>query len=92
MASNPNNRRRPRPAKSARRLRTASEAKAWLEANGISQAEFARMHGIPRMAVVDTLRGRSRGLRGDHHAAAVALGMKAAPADAARSIANTKGQ
>lgn len=70
-----------RPAKLAKRkrLRTAAEARAWLEANGISQAEFARRHNISRMAVVDMLRGTGRGLRGDKHVAAVALGMKDEP-------------
>jgi len=84
--------RRKRPTKPSAHLRTAAEAKAWLESNGISQAEFARRHGLPRMAVVDTLRGRSRGLRGDHHTAAIALGMKAAPEEPAHAVASVRGR
>jgi len=91
MASKPAPRHK-RQTKPSAHLRTAAEAKAWLESNGISQAEFARSHGLPRMAVVDTLRGRSRGLRGDHHTAAIALGMKAAPGEPARAVPSAKGR
>lgn len=56
--------------------RTKEEAAAWLDTNGISVAEFARKHGLKRMTVVDLLRGRRKGRRGEAHNAAIALGMK----------------
>jgi gp16 family phage-associated protein len=56
--------------------RTREEAAAWLDSHGISVAEFARMHGFSRMTVVDLLRGKRVGRRGEAHNAAIALGMK----------------
>lgn len=48
----------------------------FLEA-GVSVAEWARAHGFSRQTVFDLLRGKSQGLRGEGHRAAVALGLKA---------------
>lgn len=56
--------------------RTRQEAAAWLDHNGISAAEFARAHGFSRMTIVDLLRGKRVGRRGEAHNAAIALGMK----------------
>lgn len=56
--------------------RTRQEAAEWLNTNGISIAEFARKHGLSRMTVVDLLRGKRVGRRGEAHNAAIALGMK----------------
>lgn len=52
------------------------EARARLESLGVPIAEFARTHGLPRAAVCDALRGKTKGLRGDAHRAAVLLGLK----------------
>lgn len=46
------------------------------EAAGISVAAWARANHFKRMTVVDILRGRSTGLRGEAHRVAVALGLK----------------
>lgn len=60
-------------------IRTAEQAQAWLVANGICVADFARQHGIPRYAIYDVLRGKRVGRRGQAHKAAVLLGMKPDP-------------
>ena len=57
-------------------VRTREEAAAWLDSEGISVSEFARIHGLQRMTVVDLLRGKRIGRRGEAHNAAIALGMK----------------
>lgn len=46
---------------------------------GESIAEFARKHDLDYLAVVNTLSGRAKGVRGDSHRAAVLLGLKPAP-------------
>ena len=56
--------------------RTREEARKWLESRGISISEFARTHGLDRVSVSDVLRGKTKGLRGIAHDAAVALGIK----------------
>lgn len=64
----------PRPAQVG--PRTRDEARKWLESRGISISEFARAHGLDRVTVSDLLRGKTKGLRGVAHDAAVALGIK----------------
>ncbi len=59
--------------------RSREEAREWLASYGVSLTEFARIHGLTRMAVSDALRGRTKGSRGAAHRAAVALGIKPAP-------------
>lgn len=60
-------------------LRTPEQAKKWLDEHGVSIAEFARRADVPRWAVVDALRGRTKGRWGASHEAAVKLGIKPAP-------------
>lgn len=60
-------------------LRTPKEARAWLAAHGVTVCEFARRAKLPRWAVDDALRGRSKGHWGKSHEAAVKLGLKPAP-------------
>jgi len=62
-------------------VRTAAQARKWIEANGITIAKWSEEHGFSKFAVVDLLRGRRKGLRGDAHRAAIALGMKPNPRD-----------
>ncbi|WP_440089677.1 DNA-binding protein [Pseudomonas fragariae (ex Marin et al. 2024)] len=62
-------------------LRTHQEAKLWLEAHGISVAEFCRTHGLDQFTVYQVLDGRKKGLRGKAYKAAVALGIKMKPSD-----------
>jgi len=61
------------------KTRTPEQARAWLKAHGIEQNELAKELGVPRMVIVDLLRGRCKGDRGASHKAAIALGLKPAP-------------
>lgn len=56
--------------------KTPKQVRAEFTRAGISLAEWARVNGFERMTVVDLLRGTSKGLRGEAHRAAVALGLK----------------
>jgi len=58
---------------------TPDTAKAWFTRHGINKSAWARDLGIDRMVMVDLLRGRLKGLRGEAHRAAIALGLKANP-------------
>ncbi len=64
-------------------LRTPEQAREWLDYHGISVSQFAREHGFSRAIVYELLAGRKRGLRGQAHNIAVALGMK-------RGVATTR--
>lgn len=60
-----------------KKLRTAAEAKDWLEYQGISVSQWSRENGVSRSLVYEILAGRKKGHRGMSHNIAVALGMKA---------------
>jgi gp16 family phage-associated protein len=60
-------------------LRTPEQARKWLDEHGVTIAEFARRVNLPRWAVVDALRGRTKGRWGASHQAAVKLGIKPRP-------------
>jgi len=62
-------------------LRTAGEAKAWLDRHGVSATEWARKHGFEPSVVFSVLSGRTRGRRGQAHSVAVALHIKEAASD-----------
>jgi gp16 family phage-associated protein len=62
-------------------VRTAAQARRWIEANGITIEKWSAQQGLSKFAVIDLLRGRRKGLRGDGHRAAIALGMKLDPKD-----------
>lgn len=53
------------------------QARDNLRANGITVTEWSRKHGFDRYTVTDLLRGKRKGLWGEAHRAAVALGLKA---------------
>ena len=57
-------------------IRTAAQAKAWLEYQGKSVQEFAREHGVDPATTYQVLAGRKKGKRGEAHKVAVLLGMK----------------
>ena len=57
-------------------IRTAAQAKAWLEYQGKSVQEFARDHGVDPATTYLVLAGRKKGKRGEAHKVAVLLGMK----------------
>lgn len=54
-----------------------SQVNAFLEADGISGAAWARQHGFPPALVYRVLRGEAKCRRGQTHQIAVALGIKA---------------
>lgn len=58
---------------------TPESANAWFISHGICKAHWAQAQGFNRMILVDLLRGRLKGLRGEAHRVAVALGLKADP-------------
>ncbi|APC18569.1 hypothetical protein BLL42_23700 [Pseudomonas frederiksbergensis] len=66
---------------------TPKSANAWFVSHGICKAHWAKAQGLDRMTVVDLLRGRLKGLRGEAHHAAVALGLKANPANIQSAVA-----
>jgi gp16 family phage-associated protein len=51
--------------------------KDWFDANGLSITEWAAARGYKRDQVYAVLNGRTSGRRGQAHAIAVALGLKA---------------
>lgn len=66
---------------------TPASANAWFISHGICKTHWAQAQGINRMILVDLLRGRLKGLRGEAHHAAIALGLKADPASATQASA-----
>lgn len=58
---------------------TPESVNAWFISHGICKTDWAKAHEINRMVLVDLLRGRLKGLRGEAHRAAIALGLKADP-------------
>lgn len=52
---------------------------AWFRANGINVSQWCRERGISRQVVVDLLRGKRKGFRGEAHRAAIALRLKPDP-------------
>ena len=59
--------------------RTPEEARRYFTAHGICIAAWCRELRINRYTVVDLLRGKRTGQRGEAHRAAVALGLKPDP-------------
>lgn len=57
-------------------IRTAAQAKAWLEQQGKSVQEFARENSVDPATTYQVLAGRKKGRRGESHKVAVLLGMK----------------
>ena len=61
------------------RFADPGECHAWFRAQGINVSQWCRERNINRQVVVDLLRGKRRGYRGEAHRAAVALGLKPNP-------------
>lgn len=57
-------------------LLTAEQARAELDRNGITIAQFCREHGLNKNLVSDLLNGRKKGVRGEARRAAVLLKIK----------------
>ena len=66
----------PKPVTVTTACRTPAEARAWLEYQGISIAQWARENNMNQGLVTEVLKGRKRCLRGMSHNIAVLLGMK----------------
>jgi len=60
-------------------VRTPEEVYADLVARGVNISEWSRDHGFSRYTVLDLLRGKRVGRRGEAHKAAIALGLKQDP-------------
>ncbi len=58
------------------KLRTAAEARAWLDYQGISISQWARENHVHHSLVREILAGRKKCQRGMSHNIAVLLGMK----------------
>lgn len=58
-------------------VKTPAEVRAEFVAAGVNMSAWARVNGFHRQAVVELLNGTRKGLRGETHRAAVALGLKA---------------
>lgn len=57
-------------------VRTREEAKAALQAEGITLKQFAATNRLSYRIVSEVVRGVNKGLYGEGHKAAVALGIK----------------
>jgi gp16 family phage-associated protein len=55
---------------------SAEQAKAKVYEKGMTLKEFAQRHGLAYRTVSEVIRGVNKGLFGEGHKAAVALGMK----------------
>jgi len=65
-------------------IRTAAQAKAWLEQQGKSVQEFARENSVDPNTTYQVLSGHKKGRRGESHKVAVLLGMKVGIVDTGR--------
>lgn len=66
---------------------TPEQAHAWFITHGVCIAEWCKQRGFNRFTVFDLLRRKRKGIRGEAHKAAVALGMKADPSKATKAAA-----
>lgn len=66
---------------------TPEQAHAWFVTHGICIADWCKEKGFSRFTVFDLLREKRKGKRGEAHRAAVALGLKADPAEATKAAA-----
>lgn len=67
-----------------KRTKTPAEARAWMDSQGLSQAEIARRFKVSASLVEAILRGNKPCRRGASHNIAVFLGLKAGDAVASK--------
>lgn len=67
---------KPSIATNATRVSTPDEAKRRLQAKGITLKSFAETNGFKYRIVSEVIRGVNKGLYGEGHQVAVALGLK----------------
>lgn len=58
------------------KVRTLQEAREWLSSQGITITQWSEDHGFSHPLVREVLAGRKKGLRGQAHNVAIALGLK----------------
>lgn len=63
----------------SQQTKTFSEAQQWFVDQGVAVSDWAASHGFSTALVYAVLHGRRKGLRGQSHRIAVALGLKAIP-------------
>ena len=63
----------------SQQTKTFLEAQQWFVDQGIAVSDWAAAQGFTTALVYAVLHGRRKGLRGQSHRIAVALGLKAAP-------------
>lgn len=61
------------------RFKSPEACAAYLRAHGVNVSELARANNLPRLVIVDLLRGKRKGHRGQAHRAAILLGLKDDP-------------
>jgi len=61
-------------------VKTPEQVRQEFIAHGINLSEWAREHNVSRFTVIDLLRGKRVGRRGESHKVAVMLGIKEDPA------------
>lgn len=59
--------------------KTAEQVRKEFIAHGINVSEWARERQVSRFTVIDLLRGKRTGRRGEAHKVAIMLGLKADP-------------
>ncbi|WP_371321277.1 DNA-binding protein [Achromobacter seleniivolatilans] len=59
--------------------RSPSRDLAWFRANGVTISSWCRQEGLSYHVVRELLYGRNKGIRGESHRAAIALGIKPDP-------------
>ncbi|WP_375184027.1 DNA-binding protein [Aquabacterium sp.] len=57
-------------------VRNGEQAKAWVYSQGMTLRQFAETHRLTFRVVSEVIRGVNKGLYGEGHRAAKALGMK----------------
>lgn len=58
---------------------TPTTAHNWLRAHGVSVSDLSRHYQVHRNTLVDLLRGKQKGHRGQAHRGAIILGLKPDP-------------
>ncbi|MBG6244768.1 DNA-binding protein [Candidatus Symbiopectobacterium sp. 'North America'] len=62
---------------------TPQSAREYIQAHGLCVSDISRITGISRYTFVDLLSGKQKGRRGNAHKAAIVLGLKCQPQEAA---------
>ncbi len=69
---------------------TPESAHAYIVAHGLCMSDLARQNNLSRYVLIDLLRGKRKGLRGDAHRGAILLGLKRDPRVVGRRVAERR--